>query len=131
MSRQLAITGNGVSVNSQQELQQDRKSVLQVQIRAAEVKAAAFEKFTASLPGNNNEMRYTANIQSAAKDLERLSLVFNRELRFHVDQESHEVIIKVIDPETDKVIKILPPEELRRLHASFKEAIGFLFDEQV
>lgn len=127
MSIQLAIPGNGVSVSSQQ----DRRSALQARIRAAEVKAAAFEKFTASLPGNNNETRYAANILSVAKDLERLSLVFNRELKFHVDQESHEVIVKVIDPETDKVIKILPPEELRRLHASLKEAIGFLFDEQV
>jgi flagellar protein FlaG len=37
----------------------------------------------------------------------------------------------VIDPETDKVIKILPPEELQRLHSRIQETIGFFFDERV
>jgi len=68
-------------------------------------------------------------ISSAASDLERL--VFNRKLQFVVDHNSHEVIVKVIDKDTDKVIKVLPPEELQRLHNNLKEHIGFLFDERV
>jgi len=70
-------------------------------------------------------------IHSTAADLERVSLVFNRKLQFVVDQNSNEVIVKVIDKETDKVIKELPPEELQRLHTNLKETIGFLFDERV
>ncbi|MDR2741810.1 MAG: flagellar protein FlaG [Treponema sp.] len=131
MSIQVAVTGNGVNMIPSQELPQDRGLALQARIRTAEVKAAVLEKFTTSLPGNDNEPRRTAGIHSTVKDLERLSLIFNRKLRFHVDQESHEVIVKVIDSETDKVIKVLPPEELQRLHSRVKEAIGFLFDEQV
>jgi flagellar protein FlaG len=114
-----------------QELPQDRGSALRTQARAAEAKAAVLKKITAALPGNDNEPRHNADIHSTVEDLERLSLVFNRKLRFHVDHESHEVIVKVIDSETDKVIKVLPPEELQRLHRRVKEAIGFLFDEQV
>jgi len=68
-------------------------------------------------------------IHSAAADLQRL--VFNRKLQFEVDHNSNEVIVKVIDKETDKVIKELPPEELQRLHSNLKETIGFLFDERV
>jgi flagellar protein FlaG len=64
-------------------------------------------------------------------DLEKVSLAFNRRLQFVVDQGSNQVIIKVIDKETDKVIKELPPEELQRLHSNIKEAIGLLFDEMV
>jgi flagellar protein FlaG len=48
-----------------------------------------------------------------------------------VDQSSQQVIVKVIDKETDKVIKELPPEELQRLHRNIKEAIGLLYDELV
>jgi flagellar protein FlaG len=48
-----------------------------------------------------------------------------------VDHQSHEVTVKVIDSETDKVIKVLPPEELQRLHDRIRETIGFLFDERV
>jgi len=68
-------------------------------------------------------------IHTAAADLQRLSVAFNRKLQFVVDHRSNEVIVKVIDKETDKVIKELPPEELQRLHRNIKEAIGLLFDE--
>ena len=68
---------------------------------------------------------------STTADLERISLVFNRKLQFVVDQRSNEVTVKVIDKETDKVIKELPPEELQRLHNDLKETLGFLFDERV
>jgi len=68
-------------------------------------------------------------IHSTAASLQRL--VFNRKLQFVVDHNSNEIIVKVIDKETDKVIKELPPEELQRLHNNLKETIGFLFDERV
>ena len=70
-------------------------------------------------------------IHSTANDLEQIGLVFNKKLQFVVDHKSNEVIVKVIDKETDKVIKELPPEELQRLHSNLKETIGFLFDERV
>ena len=70
-------------------------------------------------------------INSTAADLQRIGLVFNKKLQFEVDHNSKEVIVKVIDKETDKVIKELPPEELQRLHHNLKETIGFLFDESV
>jgi len=70
-------------------------------------------------------------IHSAAADLQRIGLALNKKLQFVVDHRSNEVIVKVIDKETDKVIKELPPEELQRLHRNLKEAIGLLFDEMV
>jgi flagellar protein FlaG len=130
---QVVAAGKGVNTVPIQELPQNRGggSARQAQIRVAEMKATALEKFTSSLPGNNSESNRSVDIQSAVADMERLSLIFNRKLRFYVDQESNEVIVKVIDSETDKVIKVLPPEELQRLHRSVKETIGFLFDERV
>jgi len=68
---------------------------------------------------------------STTADLEKIGLAFNRRLQFVVDHSSNQVIIKVIDKETDKVVKELPPEELQRLHSNLKEAIGLLFDEMV
>ncbi|GHU99689.1 hypothetical protein FACS189493_0910 [Spirochaetia bacterium] len=75
--------------------------------------------------------RHASAIRSTAADLEQVSLALNRRLKFVVDHESHEVTVKVIDPETDKVIKILPPEELQRLHTELTDTLGFLFDERV
>jgi flagellar protein FlaG len=97
-----------------------------------EARSAAIERFEATLPGNRFPAgRAPVDIGPAVADLERVTLAFNRRLKFEVDHESHEVTVKVIDGETDKVIKVLPPEELQRLHDSIKETIGFLFDERV
>ena len=72
--------------------------------------------------------REKPDLKQVTAELEQISLAFDRRLKFVVDQDSRELIIKVIDNETDKVIKELPPEELRRLHDRISETIGFLFD---
>jgi len=71
------------------------------------------------------------DIKKTTEDLERVSMAFNRRLKFIVDHESNEITVKVIDTETDKVIKVLPPEELQRLHQRIRDTIGFLFDQRV
>jgi len=70
-------------------------------------------------------------IQSTTADLEKIGLAFNKKLQFEVKHDSNQVIVKVIDRETDRVIKELPPEELQRLHSNLREAIGLLFNEMV
>jgi len=112
-------------------LRQDfaQESARQTQLKT-ELKTAQQEKFKASLPGNGGHPK-KLDIRTAAAELENVSLAFNKRLKFVVDHESHEVTVKVIDGETDKVIKVLPPEELQRVRDSIEEAIGFLFDEKV
>jgi flagellar protein FlaG len=135
----IPITVAGTIINNapQQELPQDRAAVvrqqqMQTRARAASVQKAAFAQFESSLPGNREPSeKNQAVLYATAADLEQISLAFNKKLKFVVDHESHEVIVKVIDAETDKVIKVLPPEEMQRLHRKIKETIGFLFDERV
>ena len=54
---------------------------------------------------------------------------FNKRLRFSINEELNQVVVKVIDSETDKVIKEIPPEVLQRMHVRIREAIGLLIDE--
>ena len=82
-------------------------------------------------PAPKSQSSQREPIHSTAADLQQIGLVFNKKLQFVVDHNSNQVIVKVIDKETDKVIKELPPEELQRLHNSLKETIGLLFDERV
>ena len=79
----------------------------------------------------NNEPRKPADVQSTTAALEQIGQAFNKKLQFVVDQNSDQVIVKVIDRDTDKVIKELPPEELQRLNNNLQDAIGFLFNEFV
>jgi flagellar protein FlaG len=98
----------------------------------SERQRAAADKIIASLPGSSRQIGSDShNIHSVAADIVKVSQTFNKKLQFIVDQQSNQVIVKVIDKATDKVIKVLPPEELQRLHRKLKEAIGFLLDEQV
>jgi len=72
-----------------------------------------------------------ASIQSNLEKLEKTFLAFNKRLHFYVNEEIDRVIVKVIDAETDKVIKEIPPEEIQRLVARIEEAIGLLVDEMI
>ena len=86
------------------------------------------EQMEASLRGSKPS---APDLEQSASDLEKIGLAFNRRLKFVIDHDSREVTIKVIDNETDKVIKVLPPEELQRLHSKVQETVGFLFDRMV
>lgn len=91
---------------------------------------AAMERFAATMPGIEGQS-ISRDLKQAVVDMEQVGLTFNKKLQFVVDHQSQEVIIKVIDKETDRVVKVLPPEELQRLHRKLKETIGFLLNERV
>ena len=124
MSMQVTSLSMGINAvaAAQQEFPMEKKPPLPGEQKAA-------ERIEASLPGR--EKPPAPDLQKTTSDLEQISLAFNRRLKFVVDQESREILIKIIDNETDKVIKVLPPEELQRLHSRIRETIGFLFDRMV
>jgi len=69
--------------------------------------------------------------QTTSENLQQGSYAFGRKLQFVLDRDSSEITVKVIDRATDKVIKVLPPEELQRLHSGMREAVGVLVDRTV
>ena len=89
------------------------------------------DALAALVPGSDHRDSPPPTIRKVAADIAQASQAFNKKLQFVVDQQTHEVTVKVIDKTTDKVIKVLPPEELQRLHRKLQEAIGFLFNEEV
>ena len=124
-------TGSGPAiVAAQQDLPSIPQNLEKRPPLPAEQKAAA-EQAEASLPLPGSNKTKAPDLKQSASELERISLAFDRRLKFIIDQESREILIKVIDNETDKVIKVLPPEELQRLHSRIRETIGFLFDAMV
>ena len=70
-----------------------------------------------------------AQVERYLSDIVNYTAVFNKRLRFSINEELNQVVVKVIDSETDKVIKEIPPEVLQRLHVRIREAIGLLIDE--
>ncbi len=74
-----------------------------------------------------------SEIEAQAKALEKTFLAFNdnRRIKLSVNDEINQVIIKVVDGDTDKVIKEIPPEEIQHLIARIKETIGLLVDQKI
>ncbi len=71
------------------------------------------------------------DIQATLAKLEQVSLAFNRRLQFSFNKKLDQVVVKVIDRETDTVIKEIPPRELQIVHEKIREALGILFDVQI
>jgi len=92
---------------------------------------ATLSQVAASMPGNGRQAgAEEQGLNRMAVDIANFGLTFNRRLQFEVDHQSNEIIVKVIDKTTDEVVRVLPPEELQRLHRNLQETIGFLLSEQ-
>jgi len=82
-------------------------------------------------PQGGGERLSREEVESQARALENTFLAFNRRVRLAVNEEINQVIIKVVDSQTDKVIKEIPAEEIQHLIARIKETIGLLVDEKI
>ncbi len=71
------------------------------------------------------------DIREFLRELQSVSTALNKRLSFRYHEELDQVVVKVIDRDTDKVIKELPPSEIQRVHLRIREALGLLFDETV
>ncbi len=96
---------------------------------------AAEPRRTAPLPDPSVENRIPVldaqGLKHAVEQMNALASIMNHRLSFSVDQETHDIIVKVVDADTDKVIRELPPAELQKLHKSIKEALGLLIDKLI
>lgn len=65
------------------------------------------------------------------KEVLNIQDMSNRRLSYSVNKELNQVVVKVIDSKTDKVIRVIPSETLLKLHSRMKEVIGLIFDEEI
>lgn len=54
----------------------------------------------------------------------------NRSLRFKIHERTNEIIVKVVDSETEEVIREIPPEKLLDMFANMLELAGLIVDEK-
>lgn len=71
-----------------------------------------------------------ADLESIAADLGSDSPASARRLSFSVNDKLDEVVVKVIDTDTDKVVREIPPVELQHVYERIREVVGILFDRR-
>ncbi|MGB5468356.1 MAG: flagellar protein FlaG, partial [Sedimenticolaceae bacterium] len=68
-------------------------------------------------------------IEDVVSNLNDLVRNLQRELRFSVDTKSGDTIIKVVDRETDEVVRQIPSEEIVALRQRLEQSSGGFFDD--
>ena len=70
-----------------------------------------------------------------ARELERIASdvrirlkQLNTELRFEIEDNVEDLVVKIVDPETDEVIRQIPSEEMVEIRDRIDEIVGFLLD---
>ena len=55
--------------------------------------------------------------------------IFNTALSFSVDDNTGRTVIKILDQETEKVVREIPTDDMLRIAAKLTDAIGRIVDE--
>jgi len=61
--------------------------------------------------------------------LDKLSQIFKGEARFELERDLDILIVKIVDKETEKVIRQIPPEVSLKLAKALNDIEGILLDE--
>ncbi|MBN1410237.1 MAG: flagellar protein FlaG [Spirochaetales bacterium] len=78
-----------------------------------------------------NSLWTESDLRKMLDTLEKEIRMANRRLKFNVNKEINRIIVKVIDGETNEVIREIPEVEIQKLIARIKETIGILFDKKI
>jgi len=86
-------------------------------------------------PGKVTEIR-TRKVSAPEVDKTQLkaaldNIIRNTRFQYVLKEELDYFVVRIIDKETDKVIREIPSKELQNVHEGIAQALGILFDEVV
>lgn len=116
---------------------QDRTPNANIEQKANSIKTTKDESYMKNRTGIKGESQQLENsftpqriikaIEEANKNLEPIG----RKLEYSIHERTNRILVKVIDTQTEEVIKEIPDEKLMDMMADFCEASGILVDEKI
>lgn len=70
------------------------------------------------------------DLEEAVKSTNKLIFNDSRKFEFKVHERTGRMMVKLIDRDTDEIVKELPPEKILDLVASIWDLVGILVDER-
>lgn len=73
-------------------------------------------------------------VQDAQKQKIKAALdraVRNRRYSYSFNENMKSFVVKIIDEDSNEIIKEIPSAEIQKLHENIEEAIGLLFDQEI
>lgn len=77
----------------------------------------------------NNAKPSMKDVQGEVEKLNSIVKNYNHKINFDVDQKTKQVVVKVVDGDTKKVIRQIPPEEIINLSQRMDELKGMIFND--
>ena len=71
-----------------------------------------------------------ADLQQALEDVQNAIGTITNDLRFSIDQDTGRTIVKIVDRETDEVIKQFPSDEMIRIAKALDKLQGLLLQQE-
>ncbi len=69
-------------------------------------------------------------VQDAVEEINKVLHYMNERLEFSVHEATNRVMVRVLDRETDEVLREIPPEQILDLVAKLQELVGLLVDKR-
>lgn len=79
-------------------------------------------------PSPQEQAKQEADAQEAADTLQKVVSSLGHDLKFSVDKDSGEVVVKIVDPVSEEVIRQIPSEEALRIAKAIDTLRGVLID---
>lgn len=93
------------------------------------------KEVTISVPDVAEVVQVLAENQAKDKayiqELQRVADSLDRKVKFNVNQELGQVVVKIVDPYTDKVLREIPSVDMQELRVTMRQTIGMIIDESV
>ena len=82
-----------------------------------------------SRPDNAEKKLSEEFVEKVTRELNDEFRIFNTALSFSVDDSTGSTVIKILDRNTDKVVREIPPNQMLQIAAKLTEVIGRIVDE--
>ena len=113
------------NINTLSELKQSASS--SANIKRAETRTSEQKSET-----SGNQAKLTRkDVEEMVEALEAFANTVQTRLNFTIDEGTEDVVVKIMDKETDEVIKQFPAEEILELREKMQDLSGLLFSTNV
>jgi len=70
-------------------------------------------------------------IESIINELNRFIQIFNTKITFEIDKETKKTVLKIINAQSNEIIRQIPPEELLEISRKISELLGLIINVRV
>lgn len=86
---------------------------------------------SATEPSDKAEPHKRKQVEKAVDDVQRFVETMNNSLQFSIDDDSGRTVVKVVDKQTDEVLRQIPSEEMLDIARALGKLKGLLVEQKV